>query len=577
MKIKNILIHNFRSIKNASFNLCNYSMLVGKNNSGKSNILAAIRIFYEDGGLKYNEKRDFPKFSTDDKESWIEIHYATTNEEQNCLKDEYKSSNNILKVRKHLKYKDKDLVKSDQSNLYAYESGTLSKNLFYGAKNISTAKLGRIIFVPAVSKTEDNFKLSGPSPFRDMLNFVMKRSVLNSSTFEILQKSFDKFDKDFRKEASEDGFSINTLVQDINNEIRNWKVTFGININQIKPEDLVKNLLSHYFEDDNLEEKEININYFGQGLQRHLIYTLIKLSSKYEVRKKVKKKEWSPDLVVLLFEEPEAFLHPSQQEIMHLSLQTLSAEQEEQVIISTHSPHFVSKQINDISGIIRLHKNAAASQVFQILDSQFNSLLDENIGLYRKFCDILNNSSADERLKAAIRNKHLGDGTPEETIKLEEESIKYFLWLNPDKSSLFFAEHVIICEGLSDKVFFDSMLDDHCENLRNKHVYVLESGGKFNIHRYMSLLKMLNIPHSVIFDHDSDLSYHQVVNQYISDNKNDLTKEIFFFDNDLEDFLEITKAKRPDLKPINILSQYKKKLIKDEKIQQIKDLLEKSI
>ncbi len=47
-------------------------MLIWANNAGKSNVITALRIFYEDG-IKYNENSDFPKFQADDNESWIEI------------------------------------------------------------------------------------------------------------------------------------------------------------------------------------------------------------------------------------------------------------------------------------------------------------------------------------------------------------------------------------------------------------------------------------------------------------------------------------------------------------------------
>ena len=105
MKIKQIEIHNFRSIKSAKFKLNDYSLLIGENNAGKSNVFRALRIFYEDN-LKYDEKNDFPKFSTDDQESWIEIEYQTTPDEQETLKDEYKNNPGILKVRKILKTQD---------------------------------------------------------------------------------------------------------------------------------------------------------------------------------------------------------------------------------------------------------------------------------------------------------------------------------------------------------------------------------------------------------------------------------------------------------------------------------------
>ncbi|MFH1504121.1 MAG: AAA family ATPase [Candidatus Omnitrophota bacterium] len=576
MKIKKIIIHNFRSIIDAEFSLNDYTMLVGKNNSGKTNIMAAIRIFYEDGGLKYSEKRDFPKLKVKDQDSWVEIHYATTNDEQRNLKEDYQTSDNILKVRKYLQ--SKDFVKAGQSNLYAYEKGGLSGSLFYGAKNISQAKLGKIIFIPAVSKTEDTFKLSGPSPFRDILNFVMKRAVIASPSFETLKNSFDNFNDDFREESSKDGFSINNLVDDINEDIKNWQVSFGITINSIKPDDIVKNLLSHYLEDNNLTEKQVEISHFGQGLQRHLIYTLIRLSSKYIPKEKSVKKEWLPDLVVLLFEEPEAFLHPSQQEVLHLSLQTVSFDKNEQVLISSHSPHFVSKKMDDISGVVRLHKNGGVSRAHQINKQDFSKMLSENISLYKVFCEILNDSAADSDLKKAIKKNHLGEHTPDETMKLEEESIRYFLWLNPDKSSLFFAEHVIICEGLSDKVLFDLILDERCFDLRSeKHIYVLESGGKFNIHRYVTLLDKLCISHSVIIDKDENRSYHEIVNNHIEQNRSQVTKEIYFFEDSLEKFLNISIPKRKDLKPINIVKLYKNNSIGESRINELIKIIKKCI
>jgi putative ATP-dependent endonuclease of the OLD family len=103
MKIQTLKIHNFRSIKDVTINLDDYSLLIGENNVGKTNIITALRLFYEDEGIKYNESTDFPKFQTEDNESWIEIEFFTTNDEQQSLKEEYRSNDNILKVRKYFK------------------------------------------------------------------------------------------------------------------------------------------------------------------------------------------------------------------------------------------------------------------------------------------------------------------------------------------------------------------------------------------------------------------------------------------------------------------------------------------
>jgi putative ATP-dependent endonuclease of OLD family len=104
-----------------------------KNNAGKTTIITAIRTFYEDGGTKYNENRDFPKVETTDKESWAEIEFEITNEEKENLKEEYKNENNTIKIRKFFKSDTKEYT----GNLYAYIDGELTyENQFYGDTNI---------------------------------------------------------------------------------------------------------------------------------------------------------------------------------------------------------------------------------------------------------------------------------------------------------------------------------------------------------------------------------------------------------------------------------------------------------
>jgi len=94
---------------------------------------------------------------------------------------------------------------------------------------------------------------------------------------------------------------------------------------------------------------EVDVRYFGQGLQRHLIYILLKISSQYVEKRTYEKKEFAPELTFILFEEPEAFLHPGQQELLNASLRVLSSQEDQQIVIATHSPVFVSQNIEEIA------------------------------------------------------------------------------------------------------------------------------------------------------------------------------------------------------------------------------------
>jgi len=574
MNIKKITIHNFRSIKHQQIIVNDYSILLGENNAGKTNIIRALRIFYENN-LKFDAKVDFPKFETDDQESWVEIEFITSQEDQLNLKDEYKSEDNLLKVRRYFKSEDKDLVKANQSNIFAYENGKLSKNLFYGAKNISESKIGNMIYIPELSKVDDSLKMSGPSPLRDMINFVVTKIAKKSSSFEKLENDFEEFNKIFKNENT-DGFSVQNLEEDINKEIKEWDIQFGLRINPLKPNDIVKNLVSHFIKDGFLNDEEVKIDSFGQGLQRHLIYSLIKLSTKYNDVVKKTKKEFSPDYTLILFEEPEAFLHPSQQEKMNLSLRSLAESEGQQILITTHSPIFVSKNTEDLSSLVKI-KRDGESKVFQIDKVMINDLLDQNSGMFQFFLDKLNSDSVTNDLKNKIRSKKLANENDDLEIKLEEESFKYFLWVDSERASLFFARHVIICEGATEKIFLDYLLDTQWRDLKDKHIYILDSLGKFNIHRYMNLFNVLGINHSVLMDKDNDSDIHEEINNFIESKKNEYTKTIECFEGDLESFLEIETAARKDQKPLNVFHKFNKNEIDQSKIDELKEIFMKLV
>lgn len=69
---------------------------------------------------------------------------------------------------------------------------------------------------------------------------------------------------------------------------------------------------------------------------------------------------------LLLFEEPEAFLHPPQQDILDSNLRQFAyGDPQRQVIVATHSPHFVSYNAADISELAKFSRSKS-SHVSQI-------------------------------------------------------------------------------------------------------------------------------------------------------------------------------------------------------------------
>ncbi len=572
MKIISVKIHNFRSLRESTFHMNNYSVLIGANNQGKSNILRALRIFYEYNRQKFNEDEDFPKFPTDDDESWIEIEYQLPESDYQLLKEEYQLPNNILKVRKYLKSENPNRVKSNQSNIFGYTNNGLSESLFYGAKNISQAKLGNALYIPDVMKTEEAFKTTGPSPFRDVLSFVMGKVVKKSQAYQTLQDSFRIFDEQFSQETSKDGYSLQELSESINKHLTEWGVKFQLNIQPLNSDDIVKNLVGHSLLDDELD-KEVYIRNFGQGLQRHLIYTLIKISEQYVDKPGPEKKEFNPDFTIILFEEPEVFLHPNQQEILNISLQSLSTDISQQILISTHSPIFVSKNIDDISSLIRVEKSDGVTKLFQISSLQRENLIKSNDSLYEYLTLKSNASDIPGEDKAALKSLLVES---DQNTRIEQEAIRYLMWLDSERCCSFFAENVCICEGPSEKRFIDYMIRNHWqEEFKNKKIYFFEAGGKFQIHRFMNLFSYLGINHSVLYDQDTSrdsFRSHKYINQFIESSKNQFTNKIDSFEQDIETFLGINvEHLRPDKKSLYLMWKFQKGDISSIKIDGLKE------
>ena len=79
MKLNRLVIHNFRSIREADINLADYGLLVGANNAGKTTIVDCIRAAYEKDKCRFTKNRDFPRGEgLADQESWVDLAACRT-------------------------------------------------------------------------------------------------------------------------------------------------------------------------------------------------------------------------------------------------------------------------------------------------------------------------------------------------------------------------------------------------------------------------------------------------------------------------------------------------------------------
>ncbi|MCA9799953.1 MAG: hypothetical protein KC474_10420, partial [Cyanobacteria bacterium HKST-UBA04] len=180
--------------------------------------------------------------------------------------------------------------------------------------------------------------------------------------------------------------------------------------------------------------------------------------------------------------------------------------------------------------------------------------------------------------KVLERYPKLKKGMEEEDSTREMEVLKHFLWLNSERSSLFFAKHVLLVEGVTEVALINKLVDDGVVDISSSDAYVMDCLGKFNIHRFISLLTILSINHSVFIDDDKSEEYHQDIHDFIEECRDSsLTTCIEFVPDNIEKYLGISPANRSDKKPQHVLYEYSEGKLNQDSLKEYCKLLAKCI
>lgn len=463
--------------------------------------------------------------------------------EHESLADSYHTTDKTLRVRKFFQTKTKGADgKSAAGSIYGYKSdGELADVPFYGAKNVQSGKFGDLIYIPAVSKVDEHTKLTGPSALRDLLTDVMSDVVEGGKAYGEFSKSVETFASTVLKEKTKDDRSLEGFQESFNKLLEPWQTKFALRFPPPSAADIIKQMVNWDLLDEQHGRPQ-SVDYYGSGFQRHFIYSLIQLGAQYVGKKTAKKaKDFAPSLTLILFEEPEAFLHPPQQEILSRSLMAMANKDNWQVIGSTHSSHFVSRNADSIPAIVRVKRTSGSVEAFQISSADWSSIVTANKAI----------ETIVARYPKMAKKLHADDMRP------EMEAVKHFLWLNSDRSGIFFANHALLVEGPTEVALINKLIDDGKIRGADCGLQVLDCLGKYNIHRFMHLLGHLGIAHSVIHDDDNNRDEHADLNQLIQSSKHSqLTHSIHAIATDVETFLSVPPVGSDHRKPQHILFLY---------------------
>ncbi len=417
MKICHIKIKDFRSISQFDEEVGKHNIIVGKNNTGKSNLLWAIYCFYNPKNLNVDdflkekyldefaeqklqitlvfdslteiEQKNNSKYFFHGKikiklEAWIDdagklnyehhgyiqnfkpIYPSGFNEgiknllDSEKLKrpdfDDYDELKQIMEdtvPKGQISKEDKIIINEKYYSLHPEIEKeiieVLSPDKYQGFIKVNDPKtVGECYFISAIKDpTEDLQTTKTTSPINQMM-----RSIFQDIETGDIKKNFTEIQEEVKKERQT---NINELQKKFNDELELFSTSVDINLLDVEISDAFPININILFNDGvstPLENK-------GTGLQRYVLFKFLKIKNDLNLGKDVS--------YIILFEEPEAHLHPQFQREIAKILKNLSDLPNYQTFLTSHSPQFIDLLNLDYVFIFNKEKECTISNKCELL------------------------------------------------------------------------------------------------------------------------------------------------------------------------------------------------------------------
>lgn len=452
MKLIEIKVNNFRGIKgdhNAiSFDKSDIIFLIGQNNVGKSSILKAYDFFID--SKRKAEKTDFFGYDTSNPIE-IEAKFKSEPSDNNDIELNMKGKEpdwiskwcdnaNIIRIRKTWN----NVGDIGKKETFDPKCKTWVNGGFGGFDTLLTKYSPTPLFINAM---ENEISLSEKVNKLVQEDFIKKIRQNHGKKFEELIKGIKELQEEILGTSE-----IKNLNDSLNENFKRVFTDLTLKIEQdndsnIKLEDSFKKNHSIAVLKDGVDRKETFLQN-GHGIIRQALFNFVSFL-KHE-KSHSNKKEY-----IILYEEPELFLHPKVAFKLRESLYDLVINSQYQVLCATHSPLMIdlSKPHSSLARIVK--RKDETTNVYQVETSTF----DED---------------SKERLKMIIK-------------------------FNPHVCETFYSDKVLVVEGDTEVVVYRYLLEHF---FKNEEIFVLNAGSKMNIPFFQRILTEFDIEHYII--HDSD-------------------------------------------------------------------------
>lgn len=447
--INKVRISGFRGISNLEISLPRVTVLIGKNNAGKTSVIKALELALG-GYSRHLADEDFYIDSEDNVSSEIIVDVCIVPVDSRSFSDEWietfgalrqfdLSGDAFVAIRTIC---EKDNIKGG----YKVTRFPLLEWREFESWTDNSAKINK-----KITQRIDSIPFISIDAQRDIHQELReKTSYIGKVLAEI---DFTSDDKDaleeLIQELNESAVEKSEVLSELKTHLDSLNQSFGghgqtdITPFPKKIRDLSK-LFSIHFGDS--ASNSFSMEYHGMGTRSWASMLTVKAFLELSEKKHTEEGCFFP---IVAAEEPEAHLHPNAQRTLYKQLNSVKG----QVIISTHSPYL-----------------AAESKL-----TDLRSLINLNTG---------------------VQVKSLGSNfTPECLNKLQRDVMRY-------RGELLFAKAIILFEGVTEEqlapVFFERYFDFSCYSVG---VNCISVAGK-NYPPFVKMACSLGIPVCIVSDND---------------------------------------------------------------------------
>lgn len=482
MFISKIQIENFRSFENIEVEFHEgINVIIGHNNCGKSNLLTAMALIFDNSVSRQLEVDDFYNGISVEKlkESAPKIKITVTitqSKNENLMSDELVTVSNwlisletpyqaqvqyeyFLSSGEEENYKNRvsgidsakeiwKIIKSEYIRLYTYKIWAGNPENRVVADSDSLRKFD-YQFLNAIRDVERDMFSGRNTLLKRVIDFFMDYEIKSDGRLDEIQKSEKIRERkdEFAENADEIINKLHMRLEAGNQEILSYAKDIGASFDKSEPgfegeltESELYSVLKLIIKQETGMTLPVDKNGLGYNNLIFMSLLLAKMQADSDGKYMGSNAKVFPMLVI---EEPEAHLHPTMQDkFIKFLNKNIEQKKVKQVFITTHST-FITAAVQ----------------------------LDDLICLYRD----------GNKAHIAYPGRTFWEDT--EGKQINEISKKYVQrFLDATKSNMLFAERIILVEGIAEQLLIPILAEYMGTSLADNHVAVLQVGGRYFEH-----------------------------------------------------------------------------------------------